>query len=201
MVRKRIQKKSSPSEAGENKLKTADQTSSKSRKQVLNNMARSRWLLLAIASGTFAALNGLFAKLTTTTLTSSIANGISHIFSLPSGAEKAVEYISRAIFFAFNVLSNIIMWALFTRALTASPSTTKVTITNTSSNFLVTGLLGMIVFGERIAPLWWLGAAAMAAGCILVGMRDEERPKEESDEGGTVEEREILLEGLEDEQR
>jgi uncharacterized membrane protein len=66
------------------------------------------------------------------------------------------------------------MWALFTRALTAGPSTTKVSITNTSANFLVTALLGMIVFREKVAGLWWLGAGMMGGGCILVGMREQE---------------------------
>jgi len=70
------------------------------------------------------------------------------------------------------MLSNIIMWAFFTRALTASPSTTKVSITNTSANFLVTALLGMLVFKEQVGGLWWVGAGMMGGGCILVGMRD-----------------------------
>ena len=60
----------------------------------------------------------------------------------------------------------------------------------------------MIVFGERVGGRWWLGAAAMAAGCILVGMREEKG----KDGGGSVElggeeEREILLEGFEEEIR
>jgi hypothetical protein len=75
------------------------------------------------------------------------------------------------------------MWALFTRALTAGPSTTKVSITNTSANFLVTAFLGMLVFGEPVRGLWWLGAAMMAAGCILVGMRDE-KEKEKTEGAG-----------------
>lgn len=80
-------------------------------------------------------------------------------------------------FFALNLLSNFTMWALFTRALTASPSTTKVSITNTASNFLVTAILGMIVFAEHVRGLWWLGAAMIGAGCILVGMRDGDGEK------------------------
>jgi hypothetical protein len=71
------------------------------------------------------------------------------------------------------------MWALFTRALTAGPSTTKVSITNTSANFLMTAFLGMLVFGEPVRGLWWLGAAMMAAGCILVGVRDEKEKEKE----------------------
>lgn len=88
---------------------------------------------------------------------------------------ETTDYLltSSQIFFGLNVLSNIIMWALFTRALTAASSATQVTITNTSANFLVTALLGMMVFSERVAPLWWLGATIMAAGCIIVGMRED----------------------------
>ncbi|KAJ9298436.1 hypothetical protein DTO271G3_3403 [Paecilomyces variotii] len=132
--------------------------------------SQPKWLVLAIASGTFAALNGLFAKLTTTELTTSISLSISHFFHLP---DEFVEIVVRAICFALNLISNFIMWALFTRALTASQSTTKVSITNTAANFFVTALLGMIVFSEKVRGLWWVGAAMMGAGCILVGMRDE----------------------------
>ncbi|KAL2006312.1 hypothetical protein VTN00DRAFT_9966 [Thermoascus crustaceus] len=148
--------------------------------------SQPKWLLLAIASGTFAALNGLFAKLTTTDLTTSISRGFSHLLNLPESTDQGVEVLVRATFFALNLLSNITMWALFTRALTASPSTTKVSITNTASNFLVTAILGMIVFGEHVRGLWWLGAAMMGAGCILVGMRDGDREKkgDSSDAGG-----------------
>lgn len=64
------------------------------------------------------------------------------------------------------------MWTLFTRALTAAPSTTTATITNTVANFLATGLLGMVCFGERVGGLWWIGAAMMGGGCVLVGMRE-----------------------------
>ncbi|KAF3483067.1 uncharacterized protein GIQ15_02391 [Arthroderma uncinatum] len=141
---------------------------------------QSKWLTLALASGAFAAMNGLFAKLTTTELTTSISRAISHPFS-SSGAtttvDVVVEYIVRAGFFGLNLLSNFIMWTLFTRALTASPSTTKVTITNTTANFLVTAVLGMLVFQENVTAQWLVGATLMAAGCIIVGMR-EEKPKD-----------------------
>lgn len=47
---------------------------------------KSQWLFYAIASGGCAALNGVFAKLTTTQLTTTWATGISHIsgFKEPS---------------------------------------------------------------------------------------------------------------------
>ncbi|KAJ5689980.1 hypothetical protein N7462_004372 [Penicillium macrosclerotiorum] len=130
----------------------------------------SPWIVLALASGAFAALNGLFAKLTTDNHTTAFAQSIAHLFGLESST--FLELLVRGACLGLNVLCNIIMWALFTRALTAGPSTTKVSITNTSANFLATALLGMIVFKESVGGLWWLGAAMMGAGCILVGMRE-----------------------------
>ncbi|GIJ86006.1 hypothetical protein Asppvi_004879 [Aspergillus pseudoviridinutans] len=132
---------------------------------------QSRWIILALASGAFAALNGLFAKLTTDEQTTTFARSILHLFG--AGDQNTfLELAVRGVCLGLNVLCNIIMWALFTRALTASPSTTKVSITNTSANFLITALLGMIVFREKVSGLWWLGAGMMGGGCILVGMRD-----------------------------
>ncbi|KAL2390520.1 hypothetical protein RJ035_001131 [Blastomyces gilchristii] len=130
------------------------------------------WVILAIASGLFAATNGLFAKLTTTHLTATISQTLSHFLNLPPSSARIAEYITRALFFALNILSNGVMWAMFTRALTASASSTKVAITNTTANFLLTALLGMAVFGERVDGLWWVGAALMAGGCVVVGMRE-----------------------------
>ncbi|KAL4957801.1 hypothetical protein BDW69DRAFT_155781 [Aspergillus filifer] len=135
--------------------------------------AKPRWILLAVASGAFAAFNGLFAKLTTDEQTISFANGLLSIFGATADDHPFLLLVVRGICLGLNVLCNIIMWALFTRALTAAPSTTKVSITNTSANFLITALLGMAVFSERVAGLWWLGAAMLAAGGILVGMREE----------------------------
>ncbi|KAK2736735.1 hypothetical protein FQN57_000583 [Myotisia sp. PD_48] len=123
------------------------------------DMSHSKWLTLALASGAFAALNGLFAKLY-----------VPHFI--------LAQLNARLMFFGLNLLSNFIMWALFTRALTASPSTTKVTITNTTSNFLVTALLGMIVFQEKVTGQWIIGAVLMAGGCIVVGLREEKEQEE-----------------------
>jgi uncharacterized membrane protein len=57
---------------------------------------RPQWLLYAIASGGCAALNGAFAKLTTTQLTSNWATAVSHILNLDE-TSNVVEYIIRAV--------------------------------------------------------------------------------------------------------
>ena len=63
------------------------------------------------------------------------------------------------------------MWALFTMALSRASSTTRVSIINTSANFVITAVLGFLVFAETLPPLWWLGAALLVAGNVIIGRR------------------------------
>ncbi|EUC29133.1 hypothetical protein COCVIDRAFT_83704 [Bipolaris victoriae FI3] len=133
---------------------------------------RSAWLALAISSGACAAFNGVFAKLTTTTLTASWSSSIAVAFGL-SASNKVVEYAIRGLFFGMNLLFNAIMWGLFTRALTLASSTVRVSIINTSANFIVTAILSFIIFSESLPALWWLGAAMLVAGSVIIGMREE----------------------------
>lgn len=90
-----------------------------------------------------------------------------------AGADPAIEYLLRGAFFGLNLAFNVAMWALFTAALTRAASSTRVSIVNVSANFVVTALLGRLVFGEELAPTWWVGAALLAAGNVVIGRRDE----------------------------
>ena len=80
-----------------------------------------------------------------------------------------------------NLLFNAAMWALFTAALTRADSTTRVSIINVSANFMITAVLGWLIFSEKLPPLFWLGASLLAAGNVVIGRREEgEKP------GGTI---------------
>ncbi|PSS16611.1 hypothetical protein M430DRAFT_103673 [Amorphotheca resinae ATCC 22711] len=142
---------------------------------------KSQWIVLAVASGACAAFNGVFAKLTTTELTTSFATGIANILGLGKG-EKVVEVVIRGMFFGLNLIFNGIMWALFTKALARGTSTTQVSIINTSSNFMITAVLGFIIFSESLPPLWWLGAAMLVAGNVIIGRREEDEPAKDGDD-------------------
>jgi hypothetical protein len=74
------------------------------------------------------------------------------------------------------------MWALFTKALARGTSTTQVSIINTSSNFMITAVLGFIIFSESLPPLWWLGAAMLVAGNVIIGRREEDEPAKDGDD-------------------
>lgn len=71
------------------------------------------------------------------------------------------------------------MWTLFTQALAKGHSTTQVSIMNTSANFVLTAVLGLLIFAEALPPLWWAGAALLVAGNVIIGSKDE------SSSGGT----------------
>jgi len=49
-----------------------------------------------------------------------------------------------------NLAFNAIMWGLFTRALTLASSTVRVSIINTSANFMLTAVLGWMIFHESL---------------------------------------------------
>ncbi|RBR10991.1 uncharacterized protein FIESC28_09265 [Fusarium coffeatum] len=139
-----------------------------------NMSMRSQWMFFAVASGACAAFNGVFAKLTTTQLTTNLSNGIASLIGL-SSHEHIVEYAVRGLFFVLNLTFNGVMWALFTKALARGTSTTQVSIINTSTNFMVTAVLGALIFSEVLPPLWWAGAALLVAGNVIVGRKDESK--------------------------
>ncbi|KAG7105897.1 hypothetical protein HYQ44_014597 [Verticillium longisporum] len=124
---------------------------------------QNKWVVLAIASGACAAFNGVFAKLTTTQLTTTIATSLSKILHLTS-VEGAFEVVLRA-------------------ALAKGSSTTRVSIINTSSNFVLTALLGLVIFSESLPPMWWFGAFLLVAGNVIVGRKDDSAGEEATDGG------------------
>ncbi|KAI1265716.1 hypothetical protein F5Y18DRAFT_44578 [Xylariaceae sp. FL1019] len=149
---------------------------------------RNQWIVYAVASGACAAFNGVFAKLTTNDLTTKISGGISALLGLES-AERVLEIVVRCAFFGLNLAFNGVMWTLFTQALAKGQSTTQVSIMNTSTNFMVTAILGFAIFSESLPPLWWVGATMLVAGNVIIGRKDEgEGVDKQVIEGGVEEE-------------
>lgn len=90
------------------------------------------------------------------------------------------------------------MWGLFTNALRLASSTVRVSVMNTSANFMMTAILGWVIFRESLPGefslffplfltfllslltcqkqnqgLWWLGAAMLVTGSVIIGTRDD----------------------------
>jgi drug/metabolite transporter (DMT)-like permease len=65
------------------------------------------------------------------------------------------------------------MWTFYTKALSISPSAVHVNIVNTTSNFLITAILGALIFGEKLPALWFVGAVFLVTGGVIIGRREE----------------------------
>lgn len=48
---------------------------------------------------------------------------------------------------------------------------------------MVTAVLGALIFSESLPGLWWLGAALLVAGSVIIGRREEGK---ESGNAGTA---------------
>ncbi|KAL2402678.1 hypothetical protein ABEF93_003224 [Exophiala dermatitidis] len=116
-------------------------------------------------------------------LTSTLSSHIATLFSL-SPTNAVVEFLVRGTFFLLNLAFNAAMWALFTAALTRSDSTTRVSIVNVSANFMITAILGWMVFNEKLNGMFWGGAALLAAGNVVIGRREEQKPAAVGAPGG-----------------
>lgn len=44
---------------------------------------------------------------------------------------------------------------------------------NTSTNFMVTAFLGMVIFSEKLPPLWWAGASLLVVGNVITGRKND----------------------------
>ena len=67
---------------------------------------------------------------------------------------------------------------------------------NTSSNFVLTALLGLAIFSEVLPPLWWLGAAMLVAGNVIIGSKDEGKSEAAGEEVSGTDEASVPTSGF-----
>ena len=80
--------------------------------------------------------------------------------NVTSRGKGRVVLTNGQFFFLMNLAFNAVMWGLFTRALTLASSTVRVSVINTSANFMLTAVLGLLIFKETLPgkPSWTLGS-------------------------------------------
>ena len=76
------------------------------------------------------------------------------------------------------LISNAMVWRYFVKGLHSTDSSTLVpTVISTASNFIVSAVLGAIVFKEPTNWLWWVGATMIVSGLYLIVSEDEKVEK------------------------
>lgn len=121
-------------------------------------------LLLAVTAGFMAALGSVSAKLATN----------NHFildfcqFTVKADLCVQISLLLRIVFFALIFICNGMMWTFFTKSLQYCSSTAEATVTNTASNFLISALVGVVLFNEALSLRWWMGASLIVLGLLLI---------------------------------
>ncbi|OQR91071.1 hypothetical protein THRCLA_09114 [Thraustotheca clavata] len=118
-------------------------------------------------SGVIAAVSGMLGKFSSDGSTSLMQYIESQCVGEHCGYVLAGVRIG---FFVAMLLSNALMLNFFVQGLHETDSLTA-TITSSAANFVVTAILGLLVFGEHLPLQWWLGATVILVGmgCLLHG--------------------------------
>jgi multidrug transporter EmrE-like cation transporter len=122
-----------------------------------------RGVLLAVGAGACAALASVCGKLA---LDDNVRLG---------GAQLTLA--ARGVAFVLLVLLNAKMWTLFTQSLNAFPSSVHPTAINTAANFVLSAVIGHLLFGEPLPLKWWLGTALLTLGVVLLHLGEVRREK------------------------
>jgi multidrug transporter EmrE-like cation transporter len=85
--------------------------------------------------------------------------------------QTVAEGLLRAISFGGNAVATGAMWRYFLKALSLGP-TPVAQIINTGVNFAASAFFGILLFGEVVGPLFWVGAATVLLGLALI-VKDE----------------------------
>jgi len=136
----------------------------------------SSWQIWAVLSATFAALTAIFAKIGVEGVNSNFATFLRTLIVILAltgilaftGGWQSLGAISRKTYF-FLVLSGLgtgASWLCYFHALKLGDASRVAPIDKLS--VVLVAVFGVLVLGERLAPLNWVGVAMIAGGAVLV---------------------------------
>jgi uncharacterized membrane protein len=116
-------------------------------------MAESSVNFYSILAGISACLASIFGKLT---------------FS-----QSTFTSISTIIYIILFIFSNVFMWRCYSKALSLSTTSIQPTIVTKTSNFLLSALVGFIIFSEPINFIWIIGFLLILIGVYLISTKND----------------------------
>ena len=129
--------------------------------------------IIALASGCFAALSSIVGKFTFGEEFYIILHGVNRaIISIDwmilDLSPKCLQWCTWCCLLALLVFCNILMWFALSKAMMMSPNTIEVTSINAAANFLFSSLMGVVLFNEKLSPLWIFGMILILIGLLLI---------------------------------
>lgn len=136
----------------------------------------SSWQIWAVLSAIFAALTAIFAKIGVEGVNSNFATFLRTLIVILAltgilaftGGWQSLGAISRKTYF-FLVLSGLgtgASWLCYFHALKLGDAARVAPIDKLS--VVLVAVFGVLVLGERLAPLNWVGVAMITGGAVLV---------------------------------
>jgi drug/metabolite transporter (DMT)-like permease len=82
-----------------------------------------------------------------------------------------VEVLIRIVAFIGIVACNLLIANYFLKSMEDN-NTLVVIVISSATNFLTTGILGQLIFGETVTSTWYTGSCLITIGMILVSLSD-----------------------------
>ncbi|XP_007505121.1 transmembrane protein 42 isoform X3 [Monodelphis domestica] len=135
-----------------------------------NALARFRWgsAFCSIAAGGLGAFAAAFAKLALKPTVSQAPEEEEDMEELPYPPPMQLTLMFRLMAFSLMIVSNSLMWAFFSKALSISSSSATASLTMTASNIIASAFLGYLLYGEYCAVMWWAGVVLILYGLALM---------------------------------
>ena len=134
-------------------------------------------VLMSIASGALAAISAGLGKVALSgdlTVLKVVSENCDWILETYTGfganhyhCDVVSPLVVRLLIFLLMLYCNALMLSLFLKALGMHGSL-EVVVLNSSINFVLTGLIGQLVFGESVSTYWTIGIALIAVGIALI---------------------------------
>jgi len=144
----------------------------------LSGIAAS-WLFWALLSAVFAALTAIFAKVGVAGVNSDLATFIRTLVvaavlaAIVAGTKQwqPLSSIGRKtwLFLVLSGLGTGASWLCYFRAMKLGDAARVAPVDKLSVVFVA--IFGVLLLGEELGPLNWLGVAMMAGGLILIAVR------------------------------
>lgn len=143
------------------------------------NSGLMSWQSWAFLSAVFAALTAIFAKIGVSEINSDMATlirtaiilAVLTLIVLATGQWQALSGITSRtwLFLTFSALATGASWVCYFRALKIGDAARVAPVDKLS--IVLVAVFGVLVLGERLSGINWLGVGLCTAGIILVAMR------------------------------
>ena len=137
------------------------------------------WLFWALLSAAFAALTAIFAKVGVAGINSDLATLIRTFVVIAvllaivivTGQFQSPREISGRtwVFLVLSGLGTGASWLCYFRAMKLGDASRVAPVDKLSVIFVA--ILGVLLLGEKLSPLNWLGVAMMGGGLALIAIR------------------------------